>query len=66
MQNNRVSLGGEESLQKKLETSREHAKKLLQGMDEVRAFQIVKRQKEGGRTFTATACKPWNTLPLST
>ena len=30
------------------------------------ACPIVKRQKEGGRTFTVTACKTWNSLPLKT
>jgi len=30
------------------------------------ASPIVKRQKEGGRTFTVTACKFWNSLPLTT
>ena len=26
---------------------------------------VVKRQTEGGRTFTVTACQAWNSLPLS-
>ena len=30
------------------------------------ACSIVKRQKEGGRTFTVTTCKLWNSLPLTT
>ena len=30
------------------------------------ACSIVKRQKEGGRTFTVTACKLWNSLLLTT
>ena len=30
------------------------------------ACPIVKRQKEGGRTFTVTTCKLWNSLPLTT
>ena len=30
------------------------------------ACPIVKRQKEGGRTFTLTSCKLWNSLPLTT
>ena len=30
------------------------------------ACPIVKRQKEGGRTFTVTACKLWNSLLLTT
>ena len=30
------------------------------------ACPIVKRQKEGGRTFTVTTCKLWNSLPLMT
>ena len=27
---------------------------------------MVKRQKEGGRTFTVNTCKLWNSLPLTT
>ena len=30
------------------------------------ACPIVKRQKEGGRTFKVTTCKLWNSLPLTT
>ena len=30
------------------------------------ACPIVKRQKGGGRTFTVTTCKLWNSLPLTT
>ena len=30
------------------------------------AFPIVKSQKEGGRTFTVTACKLWKSSPLTT
>ena len=30
------------------------------------ACPIVKRQKEGGRTFTVSTCKLWNSLPLRT
>ena len=30
------------------------------------ACPIVTRQKEGGKTFTVTTCKLWNSLPLTT
>ena len=30
------------------------------------AYPIFKRQKEGGRLFTETTCKLWNSLPLTT
>ena len=30
------------------------------------ACPIAKHQKEGGRTFTVTACKLWKGLPLTT
>ena len=29
------------------------------------ARPVIKREIEGGRTFTVTACQAWNSLPLS-